>query len=469
MDDPFDAPLPPRTKNQGKFRRVQDEEELSPAALPDKDAADKLEEQLEAAMQERQERATKRALHACSSITITVLFIVLVGLFMRNSGIGEPKSPVAWDGSTTPSKADAWHSHQGSHQAPDDVWPSSSLPPPPTPTLPPPPSASPSPPPPSPSPSPPLSPSPPPPPPPTTPSPSPAPPPPAEIAFYVSVLKAPYESARAICERQGGVLAVPTTRQTNTALTGLLTATPHKFMWLGANDDATEGQWDRRVRTPGDTSDDPHGTRVRLEYTNWHIGTPDGGTNENCAEMWTTGEWNDARCNDARNPDRAFACEVAQPPEEGFEFACSDGMANPTNAPRCTYEIHGANGRNSPEARRVDPQKHEFRECRELCEGHNGGGQVAEPRTAEQLQYLARALRRSGDDSMWIGLTHLGGTNFQWLSGAILNAADSSWAHRQPDSGDGCVEMWGDATWNDRPCRGDNWAHKVCACEVPVA
>ena len=89
--------------------------------------------------------------------------------------------------------------------------------------------------------------------------------------------------------------------------------------------------------------------------------------------------------------------------------------------------------------------------------------------TAEQLQYLARALRRSGDDSMWIGLTHLGGTNFQWLSGAILNAADSSWAHGQPDSGDGCVEMWGDATWNDRPCRGDNWAHKVCACEVPVA
>jgi hypothetical protein len=133
---------------------------------------------------------------------------------------------------------------------------------------------------------------------------------------------------------------------------------------------------------------------------------------------------------------------------------------------RCTFRLFGADGIRHG----GDSEKCIFRECRELCERQAGGGRVAEPRSAAQRQFLARALRRSGDDSMWVGLG-ADGNGWQWLSDPhTLDPDEAAWAHGQPDAFDNngqCVEMWPDASWNDRPCEGDDFADKVCPCEVP--
>ena len=124
--------------------------------------------------------------------------------------------------------------------------------------------------------------------------------------------------------------------------------------------------------------------------------------------------------------------------------------------------MHGADGV------RPSAQKKDFPACNVLCE--RNAGIVAEPKTAEQLQYLARALRDSGDDSMWVGVTPDNTDGWQWQSnGVALTRQTGAWAPGQPDNDGQCVEMWSDATWNDRACSGDFYTNKVCPCEVPVA
>lgn len=227
-----------------------------------------------------------------------------------------------------------------------------------------------------------------------------------------------------------------------------LKATEHDRMWLGASDATSEGTWPR--------------------YTKWAPGQPDGGTRENCVEMWTTSEWNDAPCFDSK----AFACIVANMPQRvGFGFPCTSGLVSQATlhggvAPhQCTFRVFGADGV------RPSAHKHEFASCTQFCEALDGGGRVAEPRTAPQRQFLGRILRESGDDSMWVGLETMMGradANWRWRSAEALTADTSSWAHGQPDNDGLCVEMWGDTTWNDRGCGGDLYANKVCPCEVPM-
>ena len=73
---------------------------------------------------------------------------------------------------------------------------------------------------------------------------------------------------------------------------------------------------------------------------------------------------------------------------------------------------------------------------------------------------------------MWVGLEIDTRGTWKWLGdGSALTRRDSSWAVAQPDgtaNTDGCIEMWDDATWNDRACQGDFYTNKVCACEVPL-
>ena len=53
--------------------------------------------------------------------------------------------------------------------------------------------------------------------------------------------------------------------------------------WIGFNDIATTNTW---VWTDGTPSD----------YTNWNTNEPNGGHIENCAELLTSGLWNDIGC-----------------------------------------------------------------------------------------------------------------------------------------------------------------------------
>ena len=280
------------------------------------------------------------------------------------------------------------------------------------------------------------------------------------------MLAAPFGKARDMCELQGGMLAVPLNAEANSALLTRLGASTHDRMWIGVSDAEREGEWAWRHRLV--TREVTHWESVALEFFNWAGGQPDGGRNEACVEMWSNGLWNDAPCGDVK----AFACEVPQPPRAGFTFPCSDriaaemGWSSGDATPLCEFSLFGTDGR------RPSPEKHDFAACRHVCEVDNAPGMMAEPTSRQQQQYLARALRESGDDSMWVGLTPTGGnagpTAWQWLSNdEALTHATSSWAHGQPDNDGQCVEMWGDATWNDRACEGDFYSNKVCACEVP--
>lgn len=301
-------------------------------------------------------------------------------------------------------------------------------------------------------------------PPPQMPPSSPPPLAPTVLEIYVSMLRAPFDAARKICGRDQGVLAVPRNAAANDEAAAKLAAHMDHAdrMWLGATDEAGEGSWSRLRHGAG---------TLALSFESWAAGQPDGGSAENCVEMWTTGKWNDAPCGDSK----VYACEVPQTPGKDYAFECSPGMLKLLDAEqagrplRCTFHLFGADG-----VRGGQTEKCVFDECRELCERQAGGGRVAEPRTAAQRQFLARALRRSGDDSMWLGLTPAkgGGGGWRWNADQQnLDADEAAWAHLQPDAFDAsgqCVEMWPDATWNDRPCEGDPFADKVCPCEVPV-
>ena len=380
---------------------------------------------------------------ACVAVTAVVFVALLIGISAGSGGkhFVQPSS-TSDDARESHPLHDTYHGYSSTLLAAQHHS-SLPLPPPLLPQIMPPPSPRPLPPPQSPG-MPPCS-------PPFSPSPQPAPPPapPPEVAVYVSILPAPFAEARAICERQLGTLMVPRSDDANAALVAQLATSTNDRMWLGTSDAAIEGSWERREAGSMDG--------VPLSYTNWAPGQPDGGAGENCAEMWSNGQWNDMPCSDSKT----FACEVPQPPAEGFEFACNSNPA----ATRCVLRLFGADG--------VRPSEHksDFAACRQQCEGL--AGRVAEPRTAEQLQYLARALRRSGDDSMWIGVRPIHpyrlADGWKWLSNDVRVTADrGSWAHGQPDNDGQCVELWGDATWNDRGCSGDFWSNKVCPCELPA-
>ena len=111
-----------------------------------------------------------------------------------------------------------------------------------------------------------------------------------------------FEEAEARCVQQGGHLAESTDAARNDRLLQLLLESGHERMTLGARNDI-EGD---------DTKQDWYwvGSREGLgSYTNWAWGQPDGDwwSNDHCVELWTTGEWNDYDCSDARH----FACDLA--------------------------------------------------------------------------------------------------------------------------------------------------------------
>ena len=158
-------------------------------------------------------------------------------------------------------------------------------------------------------------------------------------------------------------------------------------------------------------------------------------------------------------------------PPPGFTFPCSAGVVERLGrSATCRYQINGLGARHKAE---ITWQVAEER-CRDM-ELFGAGARLAEPRTAEQVQYLASTLRAHGAESLWIGLRRVSSShslmgtdsnsNFKWESGAALTSDEARWAATEPNGAKGdCVEMWEDGTWNDRACD----IGKVLACERVV-
>lgn len=123
--------------------------------------------------------------------------------------------------------------------------------------------------------------------------------PPAKHHIELSKGMHTFFESRRLCENSSPVarLALPTDAASNLRLQNLLKASKQTNVWLGIGDFGKEGDWS-------------HLDGAKANYTNWAAGQPDDGNGpmgEDCAEMWSTGEWNDTPC----GAKRIYACVVS--------------------------------------------------------------------------------------------------------------------------------------------------------------
>jgi len=249
--------------------------------------------------------------------------------------------------------------------------------------------------------------------------------------------------AQAQCKKLGGHLASAANEAENKHLLSILVKYKRdramigaQRTWLGGD----EWRW--------------QGTEQPLSYENWAPNQPDN-TFDQCSEMWTTGQWNDMTC-DLFWPSMAYLCDVAVPEAE-FTFECSPSVKASSGTTFCRYVVSATSLEEKKEL--------VWETARDRCTAL--GGELAEPRTKEQTQFLASAIRAHSAESLWIGLKRKG-DGFSWQGdGSSLLDTEAFWSLTEPN-GDGiggdCVEMWEDGTWNDRSCD----VGKALACELPV-
>jgi len=97
-----------------------------------------------------------------------------------------------------------------------------------------------------------------------------------------------YAESQALCRRMNAAsrVAVPLSAAENAdLLIVFMSQQRYDKMWIGFSDNAVEGLFRREY---GEST-----------YTNWAPGQPDNGNGpggEDCTDMWSTGQWNDASC-----------------------------------------------------------------------------------------------------------------------------------------------------------------------------
>ncbi|KAI8510957.1 hypothetical protein Bbelb_118730 [Branchiostoma belcheri] len=105
-----------------------------------------------------------------------------------------------------------------------------------------------------------------------------------------------YTQASQTCAADGGLLAMPKNDMINAFIHNLLPG--NESRWIGLTDAESEGQW---IFADGQTL-------ASSGYANWAPGEPNHFyPNENCAEIYVSGRWNDDPCNRAKG----FICQVA--------------------------------------------------------------------------------------------------------------------------------------------------------------
>jgi hypothetical protein len=267
-----------------------------------------------------------------------------------------------------------------------------------------------------------------------------------------------FEDARAHCLRLGGVLASVIDQDQNEAIRKLLKASKYETLWIGASDLQIEGLW-KWVELPE--------VQAFMIYNNWAYGNPDNGAGgENCAEMWVSGEWNDANCN-AR---KAFACDNVPVPPPDMIFPCSLGVrqaaesAGLTMPESCRYLLPRTPNMYIPSSAPMD-----YESCVASCKARHPACRLVEPRSLAQDQLLASTMRSIGLTGLWLALRKRSvwkGGGWRWsASGDLLSDVHARWAIGRPEGrGAECAELLPDGSWNDVACA----AERACACELPA-
>lgn len=111
--------------------------------------------------------------------------------------------------------------------------------------------------------------------------------------YFLTSRKSNWMKARSTCVSKHADLAVITSEGEQKFLSGKTGSNPH---WIGLTDNEEEGKWTWL-----------DGTDYASSYKSWMPNEPnDDNKNEDCAHMWTNGNWNDKKC----SHDEFFAvCE----------------------------------------------------------------------------------------------------------------------------------------------------------------
>ncbi|XP_006115603.2 hepatic lectin-like isoform X12 [Pelodiscus sinensis] len=101
--------------------------------------------------------------------------------------------------------------------------------------------------------------------------------------YYFSLRVTSWQTAKALCEEKHAQLAIINSHAKQNFI---MYRTRDKRFWIGLSDQNAEGEW-KWI----DGSDSTAG------FTYWKEGEPsDSNHNEDCAHVWTYGEWNDVHC-----------------------------------------------------------------------------------------------------------------------------------------------------------------------------
>ncbi|XP_025027604.1 hepatic lectin-like [Python bivittatus] len=115
--------------------------------------------------------------------------------------------------------------------------------------------------------------------------------------YFFSLKSIPWYEAKADCERkQSQLVIIDSLAKQNF----IQTRTRNERFWIGLHDQHTEGEW-KWV----------DGSNYRTGFKNWKVGEPNTyqGREEDCAQVWISGEWNDFIC----TSDSFYVCEKPLP------------------------------------------------------------------------------------------------------------------------------------------------------------
>ena len=223
--------------------------------------------------------------------------------------------------------------------------------------------------------------------------------------------KRSYGQARATCKRYGLVLAYPSDSASNNRIRALFARSSSLHHgWIGVH------HMGRR-----DWIDE---SGAKQTYFKWYPREPNGGSREQCAEMYINhdGKWNDAHC--ARK----------------FAFICSSPS---TACPKQSRDL-------TPKFT-VFRKPETFASARTTCRRH--GRVLAYPTDAQSNKQIQHALQQKGIKYAWFGINRVDRSG--WVDEMGSKQRYFNWDRKEPNGGskEQCGEMRvGSGRWNDLSC-----------------
>lgn len=205
-----------------------------------------------------------------------------------------------------------------------------------------------------------------------------------------------YEAEK-ICYNLGGHLVTITSEEEQNTVCNLLKNTKDGEIWLGATDSQNEGTW-KWI------------TKENFNYSNWNSGEPNNDNNEDYAQMYKRGKWNDIK-EYSSSVVIGFVCEFE--PESSLEYTTVKTSRYLDN----DYEfIKG---------------KVSWHEAKRICE--EKGGHLVVINSLAENDYIINESKDLNLDHIWIGLTdEISKGVWRWITGEKVCFTD--WDDKQPDN-----------------------------------